>query len=311
MRRTIVLLLVTLVVVPLVSYLMDAPLTDLQWSTLRTLMAIYLTFSALTFAVSQATGNCSQVDKLWSILPVLHVWVMADAAGYTPRALLMAGLVTLWGIRLTYNFGRRGGYSWRFWAGEEDHRWGVLRRDPNLSRPWAWTLFDLFFISFYQLGLVLLFTLPMLLVVGAPGNLGAGDILLATLFLAFLSIETIADQQQWEFQKEKHRRLTVGERLDGRYALGFVHDGLWSYVRHPNYAAEQVQWTIFYGFGVLATGRPMNWSLCGVLLLVLLFQGSSDFGERISTGKYAGYEEYRRRVPRFLPRVGDRTGLSG
>lgn len=34
----------------------------------------------------------------------------------------MAILVNLWGIRLTLNFARKGGYSWKFWEGEEDYR---------------------------------------------------------------------------------------------------------------------------------------------------------------------------------------------
>ncbi|MBK6541927.1 MAG: DUF1295 domain-containing protein [Flavobacteriales bacterium] len=306
MTRTIALLLITLILVPIISYFADAPLTALQATTLRTLLLIYVTTALACYAVAELTRNCSQVDKLWSVMPVVYAWVMADAAGFTPRALLMAFLVTAWGVRLTYNFGRRGGYSWKFWEGEEDYRWEVLRRNPVLAKPWAWRLFNLFFISLYQLGLVLLFTLPMLLVIDAPGEVGVLDVALAALFLLFLVFETIADQQQWDFQKEKHRRLAVGEPLNGRYAEGFVRDGLWGYVRHPNYAAEQAQWIVFYFFSVASTGRWVNWSLCGAILLVLLFQGSSDFSEGISTEKYPGYAEHKSRVPRFLPRFGRR-----
>jgi steroid 5-alpha reductase family enzyme len=53
---------------------------------------------------------------------------------------------------------------------------------------------------------------------------------------------------------------------------------------------------------VAATGRWLNWSVLGVVLLILLFQGSTQFTEKISLGKYPEYAEYRRRVPRFLPR---------
>lgn len=301
MRRTILVLVITVVLVPVVSYFADAPLTALQRDTLGLLLRIYLITALATWVVAELTRNCSQVDKLWSLMPPVYAWVMADAAGFTPRALLMAALVTAWGLRLTYNFGRRGGYSWRFWSGEEDYRWEVLRRNPILAKPWVWRLFNLGFISLYQMGLVLLFTLPMLLVVDAPGALGLADGVLAAAMLAFLGIETVADQQQWDFQREKHRRLKAGEPLTGRYAEGFVHDGLWAVVRHPNYMAEQAQWLLFYGFSVAATGRWINWSLCGALLLVLLFQGSADFSEGISAGKYPGYRHYLARVPRYLP----------
>jgi steroid 5-alpha reductase family enzyme len=113
----------------------------------------------------------------------------------------------------------------------------------------------------------------------------------------------VADQQQWEFQTEKHRRRAAGEPLDGDYALGFRTSGLFGLARHPNFAAEQAIWCALYLFSVAATGRWVNWSAIGALLLLLLFQGSSDFTEKISMGKYPAYEDYRRRVPRFLPNL--------
>lgn len=293
MRRTILLLVGTLIAVPLISFRFDVALTSLQSDTLAFLIKAYLATALLCFVVGQATGNVSQVDKLWSILPMGYAWWMAWTGGLTPRLLLMALLITAWGARLTFNFARRGGYSWRFWTGEEDYRWAVLRRDPLLSNPWAWTLFNLGFICLYQLGLILLFCLPMLLVIGeGDGAITPADGLLAVVLVALLVVETVADQQQWEFQQAK---------LRGAPGEGFLQRGLWAWVRHPNYAAEQGIWLVVYAFSVVATGRWVNWSFCGALLLMLLFQGSSDFSERISASKYPGYEAYRRRVPRFLP----------
>jgi steroid 5-alpha reductase family enzyme len=119
--------------------------------------------------------------------------------------------------------------------------------------------------------------------------------------LGFIALETVADQQQWNFQREKRRRRQAGEPLTGDYAQGFCATGLWARVRHPNYAAEQAIWLSFYLFSVAASGRWLNWSLTGALLLLLLFLGSSDFSEKISAGKYPGYAEYQRRVRRFWP----------
>ena len=66
----------------------------------------------------------------------------------------MALLSTLWGLRLTYNFWRKGGYS----SGGEDYRWPVLRK--KLNNRCLFTLFNLAFISFYQNILLLLIALP-------------------------------------------------------------------------------------------------------------------------------------------------------
>jgi steroid 5-alpha reductase family enzyme len=91
--------------------------------------------------------------------------------------------------------------------------------------------------------------------------------------------------------------------LEGEYAVGFIRTGLWSKVRHPNYAAEQAIWITFYFFSVVATGRWINWSMAGCLLLVVLFQGSSNFSEAISSEKYPLYRDYQKKVGRFLPKL--------
>jgi steroid 5-alpha reductase family enzyme len=216
----------------------------------------------------------------------------------------MAILVTIWGLRLTFNFWRRGGYHWIPWKGDEDYRWSVLRQNPLLKGRVRWGLFNLFFISLYQNSLILLFTLPILVAWQGNANpINGLDYLAAGLFLGFVLLETIADQQQWNFQKEKYRRIAAGEPLGPVYGEGFCSSGLWSLVRHPNYASEQAIWLSFYLFSVAATGRWLNWSLAGSVLLMLLFLGSADFSEKISLGKYPGYAAYLKRVGRFIPRL--------
>lgn len=299
MWRTTLLLLVTIIIVPFFAFRFDEPLTVLQRAILADLVVVYISAAALCFILSIITNNYSQVDKLWSLIPIAYAWIVAVRVDFEPRILLMAALVTIWGLRLTYNFSRRGGYSWRFWTGEEDYRWAILRAKPELEARWKWLLFNLLFVSFYQMGLILLFTLPILKSInGAP--MGWFDILVAALFILFVITETLADQQQWNFHKEKRRLLDEGTELPEMYRKGFVTTGLWSVVRHPNYASEQAIWIVFYFFSVAATGIWLNWSVMGALLLVLLFRGSSDFSESVSVEKYPDYVDYRSSVPRFI-----------
>jgi len=82
---------------------------------------------------------------------------------------------------------------------------------------------------------------------------------------------------------------------------GFTNVGLWKYMRHPNYSAEQSIWVVFYLFSIVATGSFINWSIAGAILLVLLFFGSSNFSEEISAAKYPKYKEYQKKVARFIP----------
>ncbi|NUO00923.1 MAG: DUF1295 domain-containing protein [Saprospiraceae bacterium] len=302
MLRTILILIACLLLLPFIAMHYDSPLEPAQTAALTNMVYLMLGVGLTCFAVSELTRNCSQVDKLWSLIPIVYAWYFAAASGYSERLVLMAPLVTLWGVRLTYNFWRRGGYHWIPWKGEEDYRWSVLRQRPFLNTRFGWALFNLFFISLYQNGLILLFTLPALVAwQGEATEIGFFDGFLTVVFLALLAIETLADQQQYNFQTEKYRRIREGLPLEGDYADGFCKTGLWARVRHPNYAAEQGIWLCYYFFSVAATGRWLNWSLAGAILLMLLFLGSSDFSEKISGEKYPGYKKYQKRVGRFLP----------
>ena len=300
MWKTILFLIVTIVVIPLLAFRFDEPLNALQSAVLMKLVVVYLAAALLCFVVSSISKNYSQVDKLWSILPVVYTWIVAFESGFESRLVLMALLVSIWGIRLSYNFSRRGGYSLRFWSGEEDYRWAVLRAKPELSAGWKWMLFNLLFISLYQMGLIMLITLPALKSMDG-GALHWVDMVLGALILFFIGIETAADQQQWNYHKTKLKLKESGGDLSEKYRHGFVSNGLWGIVRHPNYAAEQAIWIVFYFFSVIATGQWINWSVMGAILLILLFWGSSNFSESISSGKYPGYAEYKKRIPRFIP----------
>lgn len=301
MLRTILFLLLTLIALPFAAYNFDQPLAPEHWAGLTQLAWIMLGIGLLCFVVSEWSGNYSQVDKLWSIVPIFYVAYVAAASGFNNRLCLMGILVGLWGIRLTYNFARRGAYVWPPWAGEEDYRWSILRQQAHFQPRWRFTLFNLFFISLYQNALILLFTLPSIVAwQGQETPLNWLDCVAAALFMLFLVLETVADQQQYDFQTEKYRRIKAGEPLDDDYARGFRSSGLWGLARHPNYTCEQAIWLSFYLFGVAATGRWFNWSLAGAILLLLLFQGSADFVEKISSAKYPEYEAYKKRVGKFF-----------
>jgi steroid 5-alpha reductase family enzyme len=299
---TAVLLLITLLVVPLFSYFFGTAPGPAEWAALQTLFMIAAGVAAYCFLVGELSNNNSQVDKLWSIIPIVYTWVVASYGDYSPRLVLMGILVTLWGVRLTANFALKGAYQWQFWGGEEDYRWVVLRQKPEFNPRWKWTVFNLLFISGYQNALILLFTLPTIVVLQhntAP--LGYIDYLAAGLMLFFLAYETLADLQQWRYQSKKHAAIRAGETLSGDFEKGFLDKGLWAFSRHPNYFAEQAIWLSFYLFGVSASGAWFNWSIAGALLLIVLFQGSSSFSEEISAGKYPGYAAYQKKVPRFFP----------
>lgn len=187
--------------------------------------------SFYVWIMEKITGNASQVDGLWTFLPLIYsvhftvhkystyqpaklslfggvehasVWDKVE-----PRLALMTALSVIWCVRLTYNAYRRG----MFKPGEEDYRWPLLRK--TMSRP-MWEVFSIFFIAIAQNILLAITALPNYLLltttsvkhvtepVPRPVNkLILGDYILAALFLLNLTIQFYADQQQWNYQNYK------------------------------------------------------------------------------------------------------------
>ena len=298
---------ISILACPLLYIFVGPALTDVQLDTLKILAIIAGCSALFCFVVGELTHNNSQMDKLWSLLPIAYVWIAAINGGMTTRLIVMACLATLWGARLTFNFGRKGAYRLKFWEGEEDYRWPVLRAKKEFQPRWKWMLFDLFFISIYQNALVLMTTLPAVVLMNVDKPFGWIDCIAAALMLFFIVYETVADEQQWKFQTTKWKMLNEGKKLaelPAPYNKGYNTVGLWSKSLHPNYFAEQGTWCAFYifsiaggiGYGIL------NWTVIGALLLIALFQGSSAFAEEISASKYPEYAEHCKHMPKFFPK---------
>lgn len=282
-------------------------LSQNQTGTLKLLLIVCGCAAAYCFIVGELANNFSQMDKLWSLLPIAYTWIVAVRGGMKLRLVLYALLVTAWGIRLTVNFARKGAYSWKFWTGVEDYRWAIVRSSSILRHRSLWTLFDLFFISIYQNALVLAICLPALASMDAATPFGLIDALALCFAAGFLTLETFADEQQWRFFETKKKLLADQpelSKLPAPYDLGFNTTGLWGRMRHPNYLGEQGIWLSLYFVTVgakVTNCRVLHWSMIGPLLLILLFMGSSSLGESISAKKYPQYPSYVLQVRKYLP----------
>lgn len=239
---------------------------------------------------SIVTKDYSWVDRSWSIVPAVYLWVYAADTNFHHLTLnVMAVVSTIWGVRLTFNFARRGGYT-----GMEDYRWEVLRQKMT---PAQFQIFNVFFIVLYQNLLLLLIALPAETVLRHPGKFGILDVVATVAFLLCTVGETIADQQQWNFQEDKRARRAAGHELTDQ----FVTTGLFKYSRHPNYFFEIMQWWFIFMYAAVAAGTPWIWTISGPALLTLLFVGSTRFTESITRGRYPHYAEYQQRVSAVIP----------
>jgi steroid 5-alpha reductase family enzyme len=193
-----------------------------------------LILATVCFILTKLTREYSWVDRLWSVLPGLyacHFLYHQSHCRNTPvsdRQWIMFTIVWLWGLRLTFNFIRKGGYA----KGGEDYRWAYLRERVN----WIFMeLLNLFFTAYGQLIIIYLFSLPIYF--AKNSELNWMDIMLANCMLALITFESVADNQQWRFQSEKHLKIKQKQPLAYPMSLGFITTGLFKYSRHPNFFA--------------------------------------------------------------------------
>jgi steroid 5-alpha reductase family enzyme len=213
--------------------------------------------------------------------------------------------------RLTFNYWRKGGYS----IGSEDYRWEVLRSKIS---PVPFFIFNVLFISLAQSVLLFSLTTPTYLVLlasrlastsGSPVEPWTiADLVISRIIIACVLASFIADEQQWQFQKAK-RSYQKTAKVPAKFNRedldrGFIVTGLWSWSRHPNFAAEQAVWLTMYQWSCYTTDSMYNWTGTGALAYLLLFQASTWLTEWISSDKYPEYKEYQARVGKFLPRLG-------
>jgi len=252
-----------------------------------------LIFSLIAFIFGIFSGDYSWVDRLWSTLPVGLAWVYVFRSEWALNLLIPAILISLWGIRLTFNFARRGGYF-----GMEDYRWAVLRE--KLSHPAAWQLFHFFFICLYQVGLFVLFTAPLQWIFDS-GQFGVFPSWALLPFFFFLLFETAADQQQWNYQRQKRGIIDTGRYSQKELEQGFCSSGLFRLSRHPNYFGELGIWWSLYFIAAVINRHWWHWSIIGAGLLTLLFIGSTGFTESITVKKYSHYSNYQKKTSPVIP----------
>ena len=248
--------------------------------------------AVLCWLAAVVTREYSWVDRLWSLCPPIYCLIVAFANDFgSTRVNLMTALAVLWGARLTFNFVRKGGYQ----KGGEDYRWATVRERYG---PIGIQIMNITFIAPGQMLLIWWFTSPVHAAWEAGDTpLNGLDFLAAALFLLFLIVETVADEQMWAFQQDKKRRIADGEDV----AQPFMKTGLFRYSRHPNYLCELGMWWVFYLFAVAASGQWIHWTGAGFVALTALFVGSIRLSESISAQKYPSYRDYQASVPCIIP----------
>ena len=65
-------------------------LNEFQMSIFKDSVIIYLILTGSCFFVGEVSRNYSQVDKVWSIAPIIYVWFFTYHSDYNLRMILMS-----------------------------------------------------------------------------------------------------------------------------------------------------------------------------------------------------------------------------
>ncbi|MBX2803258.1 MAG: DUF1295 domain-containing protein [Myxococcales bacterium] len=235
------------------------------------------------FAFSMAFRNSSFYDAYWSVAPIVIVgwlWSLPQAdAGELARQAIVAGLVAVWGIRLTANWALG-------WTGLSHEDWRYVDLAQQTGR--AWPLVSLLGVHLFPTVLVYGGCLALWPVMTGPAPLGLADVAAVGLTAAAIATEAVAD-----IQLRAHRRTAAPADV--------LQTGLWAWSRHPNYLGEIGFWLGLFACG-LASGAPALWTGVGVAAMLALFLGVSiPMIEQRMAAKRPAYADVQRRVSMLLP----------
>jgi steroid 5-alpha reductase family enzyme len=238
---------------------------------------------AAVFLLARRLRNFSIVDVAWAAVFTPLALLDAGLGGGAPvRRALVAGMATLWSLRLAAHLAVRIAAL----HPQEEGRYVQLRRE------WASHLDTRFFAFFEAQGLLAaLLSVPFLLTAVDPrAHLGPFEIAGVVVFVVALAGEATADRQlaAWKADARNHGRT--------------CRRGLWRYSRHPNYFFE---WLVWVAYAVFAWPSPWGFVAlsCPLLMLFLLFRvtGIPLTEAQALRSRGDDYRDYQRTTRAFVP----------
>lgn len=249
-------------------------------SVLEISAACLLVFMVGVWALSVRLGDVSIVDPAWGLGFVIVAWVAYGVGnGSVGRRLLLALLVSVWGLRLA-------GYLVARKARDrgEDRRYRTMRERHGARFP----LISLGKVFIAQGALIWVVSLPVQAAAARVAGLGLLDAAGGVLWAVGLFFEATGDWQLWQFRRSSSGGQAVMDR------------GLWRYTRHPNYFGDACVW---WGLWLIGLRAGAWWTAVGPLVMTTLLVRVSgkELLERDLKRRRPGYAEYVRRTSGFVP----------
>jgi steroid 5-alpha reductase family enzyme len=153
----------------------------------------------LVWLASIRRRDVSIVDIWWGPGFSLLAWLYCALLGaFQPRPVLLAVLLTIWGVRLGLHLATRPGKE------GEDRRYAAMRVRYGTAFTWQ----SLFIVFWLQAGLLWFIALPVLAAAGSStaGAFGLADVGGIVLFGAGFAFEAIGDAQLRRFKASRTSR---------------------------------------------------------------------------------------------------------
>jgi steroid 5-alpha reductase family enzyme len=249
-------------------------------SALAVLVGSVGAYMCVWFVVGTILKRNDVADIAWGLGFVLVTWVGFALSARGLHSVIVALLVTIWGIRLSTHIAVRARKK-----GHEDPRYATWRKE------WKHVVLRSFFqIYVLQGALLLLIATPIIFIhLSAPVAGTTTLIVGACVWLLGFAIEVVADRQL---------RAFLLSRTAKSPQLCMI--GLWKYSRHPNYFGEAVLW---WGIFLITVDLPGSlWMIASPLLITFLLRFVS--GVPLAERRYQGredFEVYKRRTNAFVP----------
>ena len=242
-------------------------------------LIIFVYFFAF-FIIGTALRNNSIVDIGWGIGFVLVAWLLllTRLPAAAPEV-VMALLVTLWGVRLYIHIMRRNRGK------REDFRYA------NFRKAWGKWVVPRAFVQVYLLQGIFMLAISLPFIMKPDVIAPASPVLLILGLLVFttgFAFEAIGDQQLTDFLQNPDNKGKL------------MTQGLWRYTRHPNYFGEATLWwgifliAVSGGASIITIISPIT------ITLLLLFVSGVPMLER-AMKKRPGYAAYAAKTSIFFP----------
>jgi steroid 5-alpha reductase family enzyme len=253
---------------------------DLIFGLILVSALVIFFYMTLWFAVSVIARRGDVADIAWGLgFSAVTACLSSVMVGLNPKAILIAILTALWGIRLATHIYLRVRNK------PEDYRYRKWRTD------WGRWFYPRSYLQVFLLQgffMLLISTSAITAFADSFGKLGLLEAAGAVVWLTGFFFESVGDLELSRFVKNPANK---GKLMTG---------GLWRYTRHPNYFGEVTQWwgiflvVLSSPYGFLAIISPLTITflilkVSGIPMLEKKYEGRADFAQ------------YKRKTSAFFP----------